>query len=87
MALISLVHVLVLYEILALLVDAVVGEVSIHVLFDVVSVIRVTCKPHQTLVIDIYFQRVKASDKNIKPQIELQAIDQQRVVNVPTDNQ
>ena len=58
----------------------------ILVRLDILGIVLITCKPDQALIEDVDTPRVHAGDKDIKSDIELEPIDEQRVVNVPRDN-
>ena len=83
---VSLGQVLVLYEVLTLFIDTVVREVCINIRFDRVYIVRFACKPHEAFIVDIHFERVKVGHQNVKPQVEFQAVNEQGVVNVTTNN-
>ena len=51
-----------------------------------IIIVLTSCKPCQSIVIDIESQGINTSDRYIDPQIELIAIEQQGVINILTDN-
>ena len=77
----------VLYVVLVLLVDRVVGQVN-EPLVDVLLTVCVLlcCEASQSLLKEVHLERIKAGDERIYAQIILEAIDQVRVANILRHN-
>ena len=78
--------VFVLDEVLVLLVDGVVGQVHVLVVFVELGSVSLRGEPGQALLVDVHSQRLVASHNHIDAQVKLVAIDQQRVSDVARDD-
>jgi hypothetical protein len=71
------------------LVDGVVGQVSVHVrdVSTLCTNVRVGGEPSQPIIIKVYAQGIHSSKHHVESKVELQVVDQERVVDVGLSNQ
>ena len=74
--------VLVCNKLIVLLVDRVVGQMHVLVLFVYFLGVSFTRKPSQTFLMDVYSQRLVASYAHVDAQVEFVAINEQWVRNI-----
>ena len=84
---VSLLCVQVLLELSVFLIDGVVCQMRVDILFHSPHVIRLTCKSRQAVIININSERIYACYQYVDPQVELNAVYQQRILNILTDHQ
>ena len=65
-----------------LLVDGVIGQVHVFVVFVELCCVCLRCESRQAFFVDIDPQRLVASDDYIYPQVEFVAVNQKRICNV-----
>ena len=83
-ALIVLRRILVLLKRGVMLVQTIIGQMSILVMLipgNILSILN-SCKPNQSLLIDINSQRIDAHQSDVYPEIKLVAIQEHRLVEV-----
>ena len=83
---IVLLGVLVLHKLVVLLVDRVVCQVHIPVVFVELGRVALRCKPRQALLVAVNAQRLVARDHDIDAQIKFVTVDQQRISDVARDD-
>ena len=83
---IVLLGVLVLHKLVVLLVDRVVRQVHIPVVFVELGRVALRCKPRQALLVAVNAQRLVARDHDIDAQIKFVTVDQQRISDVARDD-
>jgi hypothetical protein len=66
------------------LVDGVVGQMHVEVIQVALGrqLVGLSRKPHQSFVVEVYSERVSASNEHIDAQIELQSLEEQRVRHI-----
>ena len=80
---------LILYELVALLVDAVVGQMRKFALWSPEAAlvkrffIRLSGEAHEPFLVDVDAQWLEGGDEHVDAKIELVPVDQKRVTNVP----
>lgn len=84
-----LVLLLALHKLGVLLVYAVVCQMLETFVFTVgcTLVVYLGCEPAQSFLINKYSERVNSSDGHVNSEVELEAVDQERIVDVVADNQ
>lgn len=84
---VALRYVLVLDEVLALFVNAIVRQVSVHIGLYAIKVVGLAREAHESLVVDVDLQGIEICNEHIESQVEFQAVDKERVLYVPADDQ
>lgn len=67
-----------------ILINRIIGQMHVHII-DIILIhllILFSCKSYQSLIVDINSQGIASSYQGIDPHVELQALVEQRVVNV-----
>ena len=86
MALIAAIRICILHELITLLIDRVVGQMGKLVCLDVCGVVLLTRKPRKALIVDVNPPGVHRCYANVKPHIELEAVNEKWVVQISTHN-
>ena len=77
-----LLRVLVLHEVLILLIDRVIRQVHVLVVLIYLGGVGLRGEPSQSLLEDIYPQRLIASNQNVDAEVELMPVDEEGIRNV-----